>query len=141
MTTLGLGANIGQEAIYPPAFTDIEGKQLTGSNKYTIHFNPGQLSPIDAFWSISMYNNSSYFVNNPINRYNIGQYTEGLKNITDSSLDIYLQHDSAGPDKESNWLPTPAPNNDFKVTLRLYLPQEAILNGTWIPPTISRTEG
>jgi hypothetical protein len=141
VTKLGLGANLGQEAIYPPAFTDIEGKQLSGSNKYTIHFKSGQLPPVDAFWSISMYNNESYFVDNPINRYNIGQYTEGLKNNTDGSLDVYVQHDNPGPDKESNWLPAPAPNNDFKVTLRLYLPQEAILNGTWIPPTINRTAG
>ena len=82
VTKLGLGANIGQEAIYPPAFTDIEGKQLSGQNNYTIHFDPGQLPPVDAFWFISMYNNESYFVDDPINRYVIGQYTEGLKNNT-----------------------------------------------------------
>ena len=139
VTKLGLGANIGQEAIYPPAFTDIEGKQLSGSNNYTIHFDPGQLPPVDAFWSISMYNNESYFVDNPINRYVVGQYTEGLKNNTDGSLDIYIQHDSPGADRESNWLPSTPPNNDFKLTLRLYLPQEPILNGTWTPPTIQRT--
>lgn len=137
VTKLGLGANIGQEAIYPPAFTDIEGKQLSGSNKYTIHFNPGQLPPVDAFWSISMYNNASYFVDNPINRYNIGQYTDGLKSNTDGSLDVYIQHDNPGQDKESNWLPAPAPNNDFKLTLRLYLPTEQILNGTWTPPPVN----
>ena len=139
VTKLGIGANMGQEALYPPAFTDIEGKQLNGSNKYTIHFNPGQLPPVDAFWSITMYNNASYFVENPLNRYLIGQYTDSLKNNTDGSLDVYIQHDSPGPDKESNWLPSTAPNNDFKLILRLYLPQESILNGTWIPAAVQRT--
>jgi hypothetical protein len=139
ITKLGLGANIGQEALYPPAFTDIEGNRLSGSNNYTIHFGPGEFPPVDAFWSITMYNNASYFVNNPINRYNINEYTEGLKNNTDGSLDIYIQHDRPGPDKESNWLPSTASNNDFKLILRLYLPQEQILNGTWIPPAVQPT--
>jgi DNA sulfur modification protein DndE len=135
---LGLGANIGQEAIYPPAFTDSEGRPLTGNNSYVIHFNPGQQPPVDGFWSISMYNNATYFVDNPINRYQVSPYT-GLKNNTDGSLEIYIQNKSPGPEKESNWLP--APTDGFKRTLRLYLPQSPILNGTWPLPLIERTTG
>ena len=101
----GLSANIAQEALYPATFTDIEGKPLTGANNYTIHFKPGQTPPVKAFWSITMYNNKSLFVDNPINRYSIGKYTEGLKNNTDGSLDIYIQNVNPGKDKESNWLP------------------------------------
>jgi hypothetical protein len=94
VTQIGLGANIAQEALYPIAFTDSQGKPLTGANNYIIHFNPGQTPPVNAFWSITMYNSKSLFVDNPINRYSIGTYTEGLKNNTEGSLDIYMQHAS-----------------------------------------------
>jgi hypothetical protein len=94
ITQLGLGANVGQEALYPVTYTDSEGKPLSGTNNYTIHFNPGQTPPVKAFWSVTMYNNKSLFIDNPINRYKIGQYTEGLKNNTDGSLDIYIQNAS-----------------------------------------------
>jgi hypothetical protein len=139
VTKLGLGANIAQEALYPPAFTDSEGKPLSGNSSYVIHFDPGQQPPVDAFWSISMYNNASYFVDNPINRYTIGPYSSQLKNNTDGSLDIYIQNTSPGADKESNWLP--APDADFKITMRLYLPQPQVLNGTWPLPLIQPTAG
>ena len=76
-----------------------------------------------------MYNNKSLFVDNQINRYSIGKYTEGLKNNTDDSLDIYVQNANPGVDKESNGLP--APEGVFNMILRLYLPQPQILNGTW----------
>jgi hypothetical protein len=132
ITQVGLGANIAQEALYPVIFTDSQG--LTGANNYTIHFNPGQTPPVKGFWSITMYNNKSLFVNNPINRYSIGKYTEGLKNNTDGSLDIYIQHQSPGKDKESNWLP--ADKNSFNLILRMCLPAEQVLNGTWTPPPV-----
>jgi hypothetical protein len=140
VTQLGLGANVAQEALYPVTFTDSEGKSLSGTNNYTIHFNPGQTPPVKAFWSITMYNNKSLFIDNPINRYKIGQYTEGLKNNTDGSLDVYVQNTSPGKDKESNWLPAPTPpvSDTFKLILRMYLPQTQILNGTWPYPTLQR---
>jgi hypothetical protein len=138
-TQLGLGANIAQEALYPTTFTDIEGTPFNGTNNYLIHFDPGQTPPVDGFWSISMYNNKSLFVDNPINRYNIGQYTEGLKNNTDGSLDIYIQNANPGADKESNWLP--APEDGFNLVLRMYLPQPPVLNGTWQLPLVQRTAG
>ena len=91
-----------------------------------IHFDPGQTPPVDAFWSISMYNDDGLFVDNPINRYSIGTYTERLKNNIDGSLDI--QNASPGTDKESNWLPSA--EGTFSMTFRLYLPQSQVLNGT-----------
>lgn len=137
VTKIGLGANIAQEAFYPATFTDNQGQPLNGANNYVIHFNPGQIPPVDAFWSITMYNNQSYFVDNPIDRYAIGKYTEGLKNNTDDSLDIYIQNASPGADKESNWLPAPA--DSFNLLFRMYLPQPQILNGTWQLPLVQRT--
>ena len=134
VTQFGLGANIGQEAFYPSTFTDSEGKPLSGNNSYLIHFEPGQTPPVDGFWSVSMYNDKNLFVDNPINRYSIGQYTEGLKNNTDGSVDIYIQNTSPGADKESNWLP--APEGSFNMVLRTYLPQPQILNGTWQLPLV-----
>ena len=136
VTQFGLGANIGQEAFYPSTFTDSLGKPLSGNSSYLIHFEPGQTPPVDGFWSISMYNDKNIFVDNPINRYSIGQYTEGLKNNTDGSLDIYIQHASPGADKESNWLP--APEGSFNMVLRTYLPQPQILNGTWQLPLVQK---
>jgi hypothetical protein len=130
----GLGANIGQEAFYPATFTDSQGKPLSGNSTYLIHFEPGQTPPVDGFWSVSMYNDKNLFVDNPINRYSIGQYTEGIKNNTDGSLDIYIQNASPGADKESNWLP--APEGSFNMVMRLYLPQPQALNGTWQLPLV-----
>jgi hypothetical protein len=140
VTQYGLGANVAQEALYPTVFTDSEGKPLSGANKYTIHFAPGQTPPVNAFWSITMYNNKSLFVDNPLNRYSIGKYTEGLKNNTNGSLDIYIQNANPGKAKESNWLPAPAtPVSDtFNLILRMYLPQPQVLNGTWSYPPLQR---
>jgi hypothetical protein len=134
-TQWGLGANIGQEAYYPGAFTDSQGNPLSGNSSYVIHFEPGQTPPVDAFWSITMLNDKGLFVDNPINRYNIGKYTEGLKNNTDGSLDIFIQNKNPGADKESNWLPTPQ-GGAFNMNFRMYLPQPQILNGTWQLPIV-----
>ena len=84
-----------------------------------------------------MHNNKSLFVENPINRYSIGKYTEGLTNSADGALDIYIQHTSPSKDKESNWLP--ADKNSFSLILRMYLPEEQVLDGTWMPPPVMRT--
>jgi hypothetical protein len=85
-----------------------------------------------------MYNNKSLFVDNLLNRYSINSYTE-LKNNTDGSLDLYLQNQSPGPDKESNWLPAPA--DSFNLIMRLYIPQPQALNGTWQIPPVERIAG
>jgi hypothetical protein len=130
-------ANIAQEALYPIAHSDVDGKHLSGTYNYTIHFNAGETPPVKAFWSITMYNNKSLFVDNPINRYNIGTYSEGLKNNTDGSMDIYIQNKNPGPEKVSNWLP--APQGSFNLVLRMYLPDQPVLNGTWSPPPIQQS--
>jgi hypothetical protein len=134
-----LGANAAEEALYPVTFTDVNGSTLTGANNYTIHFNPGQTPPVKGFWSVTMYNSTSYLVPNPINRYEIGGYTQGLKNNTDGSLDIYLQNQSPGKEKESNWLPSPQGSTPFNMILRMYVPDEQVLNGTWPYPSVQRT--
>jgi hypothetical protein len=118
-------------------FTDSEDRPLSGENNYTIHFEPGQTPPVQAFWSITLYNNKTLFVDNPINRYNVGMYTEGLKNNTDGSMDIYIQNVNPGPERESNWLP--APQDSFSLLMRLYLPESAALDGTWNPPPVVRS--
>jgi hypothetical protein len=132
---VGLGANIPQDAIYPLARVDAEGNPLNGANKYVIHFDKGQTPPTNAFWSVTMYNAKQAFVANPINRYAIGD-RDKLKFNADGSLDIYLQHDSPGKDKESNWLPADA--ESFNIALRIYWPKESVSNGTWTPPPIRK---
>ena len=108
---------------------------LHGDKKYTLRFEKGQLPPVNAFWSITMYRMPvGFFVQNPINRYSIGDRTRGVHYDADGSLTLYVQHDSPGADKESNWLP--APEGAFALALRCYGPRKAILDGSWIPPAI-----
>jgi len=133
----GLFANSPQEAVYPTTFKDSQGQNLTGINNYVIHFDKGQLPPVKGFWSLTMYNNKSYLADNPINRYSIGGLTPGLKNNTDGSLDIYIQLDNPGKNKESNWLPAPA--GDFSLNMRLYIPEKVVLKGNYQYPPITRT--
>jgi hypothetical protein len=130
---IGVGANIVKDAIYPTAFVDADNSPLTGANRYVLHFAKGEMPPANAFWSVTMYNEQSFLVANPINRYNIAGWMP-LKYNSDGSLDIYMQRESPGTAKESNWLP--APDGKFNVTLRIYWPKESALDGTWKPPAI-----
>jgi hypothetical protein len=132
---VGFGANIPQDAIYPLTRVDGDGNPLNGASKYIIHFDKGQTPPVDAFWSLTMYNAKQNFVANPINRYAIGD-RDKMKFNPDGSLDIYIQHDSPGKDKEFNWLPADAAS--FNVILRMYWPKEAALDGSWTPPPIKK---
>lgn len=134
----GLGANLPADAVYPAAFVDSEGKPLSGANKYVLHFNKDQLPPVNAFWSLTMYDEQGFQVTNPINRFAIGD-RDKLKFNDDGSLDIYMQAESPGADKESNWLPSPA-SGAIQPTLRLYSPGAAVMNGTWVPPGIKRVQ-
>ncbi len=135
VTAIGLGANRPQDAVYPTSEKDADGNGYDGSNKYVIHFDKGLTPPVEGFWSITMYNGDFFFVENPINRYSISP-RQSLKTNADGSTDIYIQRESPGPDKESNWLP--APEGKFILMLRMYWPKESdpsILDGTWkIPP-------
>jgi hypothetical protein len=134
---VGLGANLPEDAIYPHAKVDADGKPLTGTNRYTIHFPKGQLPPVDAFWSITLYNAKQFFVDNPIDRYAIGD-RDKLKFGDDGSLTLYVQNESPGKDRESNWLP--APKDSFNLFMRLYWPKKAIIDGTWKPPAIVKVD-
>jgi hypothetical protein len=133
---VGLGANQPQDAIYPLCLTDTDGKPLDGSNKYVLHFTKAELPPVEAFWSITMYDAEGFQVVNKLNRFAIGD-RDDLKYNADGSLDIYIQPDSPGSDQESNWLPSPA-QGVLGVTMRLYAPKAEALDGRWVPPAVKR---
>lgn len=132
---VGLGANLPEDAIYPRATKDSDGQPLNGSRRYEMRFQKGQLPPVNAFWSITMYNDKQFFVPNPIHRYAIGD-RDKIEFNNDGSLTIYIQNESPGIEKESNWLP--APQNGFNLVMRLYWPKKEITNGSWTPPRIER---
>jgi hypothetical protein len=138
VTAIGLGANRIQDAVYPTSLKDAEGKAYDGANKYVIHIPKGQLPPVRGFWSVTMYDANYFFVANPINRYSISA-RQNLKANPDGSIDLYVQNQSPGADKESNWLP--APKDKFILMLRMYWPSEkppSIINGTWKPPAVKK---
>ncbi len=131
---LGIYGNSKAEAIYPGSNTDSTGAPLTGANNYIYRFPPGQLPPVNAFWSLTMYElPQSLLVDNPINRYLINSpMLPGLIKDPDGGYTLYLPHASPGPEKESNWLP--APDGPFRIVLRLYWPKPEALNGQWTAP-------
>ncbi len=131
----GLGANLPEDAVYPATHVDSDGRPLNGRNQYVIHFDKGQFPPANAFWSITLYNDRQFFVANPLDRYAIGD-RDRLKFNPDGSLDIYIQADAPGKEKESNWLPAPAGN--FNLIMRLYAPKESVIDGEWVPPPVER---
>lgn len=136
VTAIGLGANRPQDAIYPTSEKDADGKEYDGTKNYVMHFDKGQLPPVDGFWSLTMYDASFFFVPNPLNRYTLSQRNKLITN-PDGSVDLYLQADSPGKAKEANWLP--APKAKFIPMLRLYWPKEtppSIIDGSWKPPAI-----
>jgi hypothetical protein len=138
ITAIGLGANRPQDAVYPTSQVDEEGKPYDGANKYVMHFNKGELPPVNGFWSLTMYNGEYFFVANSLNRYTLSERNK-LKANADGSVDLYLQADNPGPGKESNWLP--APKGKFILMLRLYWPKQnppSILDGTWKPPAVKK---
>jgi hypothetical protein len=138
MAWLAIYVNSPKEAYYCSAFVDSEDKTLDGSkNRYILSFTKDELPPVGAFWSITMYDaKERYLVESPINRYAIGDRTEGLKYGDDGSLTIYLQKTSPGKDKESNWLP--APDEPFYLLFRMYEPSREVLNGRYKIPPVKR---
>lgn len=134
----GLGANIPEDAVYPTAFVDADGKPLSSDRRYVMHFDKDQLPPVRAFWSLTLYNDHQLFADNPIDRYAIGD-RDTLKFNADGSLDLYIQRQSPGKDKESNWLPAPADGN-FSLMMRLYWPALEVLDGSWAPPPVKRLD-
>ena len=136
VATIGIYGNTKQEAMYPIYRTDAEGKPLTGANRYTLHFAKGDYPPVKAFWSLTMYKlPESLLVANPINRYLINSpMLPDLKKDADGGLTLFIQNESPGKDKESNWLP--APTGPFAMYMRLYWPAEAALDGSWKQPKL-----
>ncbi|MBV8454929.1 MAG: DUF1254 domain-containing protein, partial [Deltaproteobacteria bacterium] len=135
---LGIYGNSKQEALYPVYFVDSSGQPLTASKHgYQLRFAKGQLPPVNAFWSLTMYNlPQRLLVANPLNRYLINSaMLPDLKRDADGGLALYIQHDSPGAEKESNWLP--APDGPFFLILRLYLPKAAAFDGDWKQPPLS----
>ena len=132
---LGIYANSKEEAVYVAYQTAPDGKVLDGSRKWMLRFEPDQLPPVTLFWSITMYKlPERWLVENPINRYSIGDGTAGLKQGPDGSLEIYLQNDNPGPERASNWLPTP--NGPFFLASRYYGPRQPLIDGTWKGPLL-----
>lgn len=131
---LGIYGNSSNEAMYPVLSTDSDGAPLSGADNYTLTFAPGQLPPVNAFWSVTMYKlPESLLVANPINRYLINSpMLPNLVKNPDGTLTIYIQNTSPGPDKEPNWLP--APPGPFTLYMRLYSPKPEALDGTWKAP-------
>lgn len=135
---LGIYGNSKEEANYPAYFTDSKGKPLDGaSNRYTVHFEPGELPPVNSFWSLTMYElPASLLTANPINRYLINSTMEpGLIRDADGGITLYIQHESPGSNKEANWLP--APKGPFFMVMREYWPKPEALDGRWkAPPAV-----
>lgn len=135
---LGIWGNSEAEAIYPSFYVDAEGQKLDGANSYTLRFEPGQLPPVNSFWSLTMYElPASLLVDNPLDRYLLNStMMDNFVRDQDGGITFYLQHKSPGKKKEPNWLPTP--KGSFSAIMRLYWPKEEALDGTWQLPPLKR---
>jgi hypothetical protein len=132
----GLGANVTEDAIYPTAKVDADGRAFESRGRYVLRFSREQIPPVRAFWSLTMYDDRQLFADNPIGRYAIGD-RDRLTFDRDGSLTLYIQRESPGKDREGNWLPTPA-TGGFSMNLRLYWPRPEALDRTWTPPAVRR---
>jgi hypothetical protein len=138
VSQIGLGANLPEDAIYPLNLFDDNGKPLDGANKYTLHFEKGATPPVNAFWSITLYDAEGFQVASVLNRFAVSSWMP-FKTNADGSLDLYFQNESPGKDKEANWLP--APKGAFNLTMRLYGPKSEALTGKWNPPAVTKVQG
>ena len=130
-----LAANLPEDAVYPETSVDANGVPLTGARRYALHFAAGNLPPAHAFWSLTMYSPDHYLVPNAIDRYTLRD--AALRRNADGSIDVAIQHDAPAGDT-TNWLP--APDGPFVVTLRMYWPDEAGIDGTYAIPAIQPLE-
>ena len=136
ITAIGLGANRPEDAVYPTSEGPSVTAKYSGEKKYVVHFEKGQTPPANGFWSLTMYDADYFFVDNPLNRYNLSQRNKFQTNA-DGSVDLYIQNESPGKDKEANWLP--APKGQFILMMRLYWPKDqspSILDGSWKVPEV-----
>lgn len=140
-TQVGIGANSREEALYPIYEKDAEGAPLNGSkDKYTLRFKGGDFPPVNAFWSLTMYDlPGQLLVANPLNRYLINApMLPDLKKDADGGVTIYIQRETPGGDKETNWLP--APDGPFMMAMRYYLPKPELLDGSWKSPVVEKAK-
>lgn len=135
---LGIYSNSKEEAMYPAYFVDAENKPLNGLNRYRLRFGAGRLPPVNAFWSLMLYELPGSLLNaNPLNRYLINSpMLSSLKRDADGGITLYVQHESPGADVETNWLP--APSGSFFMAMQLYWPKLEALNGSWAKPPLER---
>lgn len=134
---VGLGANLPEDAVYPLCIVDADGRPLNGDHGYVLHFSKDDLPPVDAFWSLTMYDAAGFQAPNSLNRFAIGD-RDKLTYNADGSLDLYIRHENPGPDKTANWLP--APKGPLGLTMRLYGPKAEALDGRWNPPAVKRVD-
>lgn len=136
---LGIYGNSKQEAMYPIYTVDADGQPLSGTNNYAIHFAADQVPPVNAFWSLTLYElPASLLVANPIDRYLLNSpMLPQFKRGADGNLTLYIQNSSPGADLEANWLP--APQGPFMCILRLYWPKPEAIDGAWQPPVMQQT--
>jgi hypothetical protein len=113
---------------------DADGRRLDGTSNYTITFPPGQVPPVNGFWSLTIYNPEHFFAPNDLGRYSLGTKSRSMVYGDDGSLTIYIRHKSPGSDHEANWLPAPA--SPFEVTIRTYWPKPEVNTGQWTPPPV-----
>lgn len=133
---VGLGAVQPIDVSYPVAFNDSEDDPFDGSNRYVLHFERDQVPPARVTWSVSIYDPDGFYVPNAINRYNLAAWMP-LKYNADGSLDMYIQAESPGADRESNWLPAPA-SGTFNLVTRIFWPEKAVLDGSWKMPGVKK---
>jgi hypothetical protein len=132
---VGLGANLPEDAIYPLNLADDTGEPLDGANNYILRFEKDAMPPVDAFWSVTLYDNDGFQVPNNLNRFAVSSWMP-FKHNPDGSLDLHFQNPSPGTERETNWLP--APKGPFNLTMRLYVPKSDALTGKWNPPPVAK---
>jgi len=135
---IGLGANHPEDAVYPIAISDADGDVMVGEQDYVLHFEANEMPPVGAFWSVTMYDELGFAVENELDRFAIGDRND-LKFNDDGSLTLYLQHERPAKDKVSNWLPAPK-DGVIGVTMRLYEPKQSVLLSEWLPPAIRKAK-
>lgn len=128
---VGFGANRNEFAVYQSADSDSRRSPLTGSNTYTLTFPPGEQPPVEAFWSLTVYNSDLYLTANELSRFALGS-NDPLEADTDGSVTLTLSHEPPVDTPMANWLPVPS--EPFQLTLRMYGPKEEIFTGEWTPP-------
>jgi hypothetical protein len=134
-TLLGIGGNLLEDAFYPNTTFDSSGDDLSGADRYELTFAASEIPPASAFWSLTMYDDEAYLVPNELDRYAAGDRSS-FTYAEAGSLTIYIQHENPGPEKESNWLP--APEGEFRLALRLYVPDKRVVDRNWVPSPVRK---